>query len=128
MLDVFFLSLGVDEAVIDESNDEFIQKWLEDIVHEPHEGTGGIGQTHRKHSEFITSIPSLERCEMHGFRVQGYLVEALGEVDLGEPLGSMEVVKKFIGTGQGVAVFHTLAVEACVIDDHSEGSIWLGSE
>ena len=46
MFNVFFFGLGVNQAVINESHHKLIQVWLQNIVDEPHEGTGCIGQAH----------------------------------------------------------------------------------
>ena len=47
-------------------------------------------------------------------------MESLGEVDLGEPFGSMEVVKQLICAGQGISVLDGLGIQSTVIDDHSQ--------
>ena len=65
VLNMFFFSLGVDETVINEGDDKFIQVGLQHIVDEPHKGAGGIGETHWEDGELVTSIPGLEGREVH---------------------------------------------------------------
>jgi hypothetical protein len=53
MLGVSFLSFGIDENVIDEDYDEFIELRHEHGVHEVHEVGWGISESKRHYQELI---------------------------------------------------------------------------
>jgi hypothetical protein len=55
---VFFLAFGIDENVIDEDHDEFVELRHEHGVHEVHEVGWGICKSERHYQELIKTITS----------------------------------------------------------------------
>jgi len=55
------------------------------------------------------------------------LIEAAGEVQLGEDLGASESVEHFIDAWEWVFVFDSDFVEGSIVDDHPSGAIFLGA-
>jgi hypothetical protein len=125
MFGVLFLAFGIDENIIDNNHDKFIELRHEHGVHEVHEVGGGISESERHYQELVKTITSGKR----GFRNIAQsnldLVVARTKVDLREDFGTSQLVKKNIDSRKRVFVFDGDCIEWSIIYAHSQDTIFL---
>jgi hypothetical protein len=71
---MLFSTSRIDKYVINQDNDKLIQFFHEDLVHEVHEVSRGIGESKRNHSELVLTIASYEHHLGHVFRPNPQLI------------------------------------------------------
>src|SRR6185312_14118071 len=88
MFSMIFFILGVDQNIVNENHDEFIQLRHEDRIHQVHKICWGVGKTKRHNQIFIESISGQESSLWNITRLDFYLMVARTKIDLRENLGS----------------------------------------
>jgi hypothetical protein len=85
---MIFSIFRIDQNIIDEYYDKFIELWHKDRVHEIHEICWCVGKTKGHNQIFIKSISGGECClwDVAGFNL--YLVISRAKVNFGEYFGS----------------------------------------
>ena len=82
MLFMQFVTLGVDQDVINENNDKLVQKVQEHFVHHIHEVSWCIGQPKRHHCILIRAISS-DKCGLEYVQLSNLHLEIPGSnIDL----------------------------------------------
>jgi hypothetical protein len=84
MLLMFFLSLGVDQDVINEYHDELVLLWHEHRIHQVHEMCRSIGESKRHDQILIQPVPGGESNFRDVFQADHDLMITRLKVDLGE--------------------------------------------
>jgi hypothetical protein len=82
MLLMLFFILGVDQDVIDEDHDKFVQLWHEYGVHQVHVMCRGIGESKRYNQILVQLIPSGESSLRDVFQTDPDLMVTQTEIDL----------------------------------------------
>ena len=88
MLSMIFFILGVDQNIVNEYHDEFIQLRHEDLIHQVHKICWGVGKTKRHNQILIESISGRESCFWNITWLDFYLMVARTKINLRENLGS----------------------------------------
>jgi hypothetical protein len=125
MFGVFFLAFGIDENVIDEDYDEFIELRHEHGVHEVHEVGWGICESERHYQELVKTITNGKSGFRNVARSNLDLVVARTKVDLREDFGTSQLIKKNIDSGKRVFVFDGDCIEWSIIYTHPQATIFL---
>jgi hypothetical protein len=102
MFGVLFLTFGIDEDIIDEDHNKFIDLRHEHGVHEVHEVGGGISESERHDQELVKTITSGKSGFRNVARSNLDLVVARTKVDLREDFGTSQLVKKNIDSRKRV--------------------------
>ena len=99
MLFMLLFGLGVDENVVDEHNDKLVQKVHEDLIHEIHEISGGIGQSKRHDVVLIQPISGGKGSFWNVGGLDFQLMISSSKIYLGENSGSGELIKQVFYLG-----------------------------
>jgi hypothetical protein len=91
---MFFFVSGIDQNIINEDNDKFVELQHENKVHEVHEMSWCIGKTKGHDYIFIKTISSSESSLRNVLRMDFYLVVARSEIDLRKHFGSSKLIKE----------------------------------
>jgi hypothetical protein len=84
--------LTVNQNIIKKYQDEAAQERPEYVVHQGLECRRGVAQPECHYQEFVQAVVGAKRRLVHVFRAHAYLVVPRSEVQLGEELGTMELV------------------------------------
>ena len=125
---VLVSSGGVHQDVVQVYHDELVQVWAQNIVHECHEGGGGIREPKGHHRILVVAVAGAEG--RFGLIARGYpdLVVAAAEVELGEGGGALEGGEALLEQWERVAVLGGQVVEGAVVHTEAHGSIFLLDE
>ena len=93
MLLMFVLDFGIDQNVVNKDDDEIIKEGLKHSVHEVHKCCWCIGKPKGHHKKFLMPIPSTNGSLRNVFPFDLQLVVPRFEVNLGEALGTHQLVK-----------------------------------
>jgi hypothetical protein len=118
-------SLAVDEDIVEEDQHELVEEGAEGLVHEVHEGGGGVGQTEGKYEELVVTVAGTEGSLRHVLVCDADLVVSGAKVDLAEDSGSLQAVEQFVNPGEGIAVLDGDVVESTIINTHTHGAVFL---
>src|SRR3954463_10996776 len=113
---MLFLHLREDKNVINEDNDKLVQIFHEDLIHEIHEVSWGIGQSKGHDCALIQTISGY-KCRLRnilGSDLQ--LVVPRSEVNLGEHLGPIELIKQIFNLGKWILVLDCNFIEGAVVN------------
>jgi hypothetical protein len=124
----FFLVFGIDEDIIDKDHDEFVELLHKHGVHEVHEVGWGIRETKGHYQELVKTVMSGEGGFRNVTRSNLDLMITRTKVDLGENLGSSQLIKKNIYSGMRIFVLDGDCIEWSVIHTHSQATIFLFDE
>ncbi|PHT70117.1 hypothetical protein T459_25221 [Capsicum annuum] len=105
------LTVGIDQNVIYEDNDEHIQVLLEHAVHQVHKSCRGIGKTKGYNWEFKVTIPSTESYFWNVTFSDSELVIARSEFYLREIAGTLKLVKQVIDSRKRILVLDRNFIE-----------------
>jgi hypothetical protein len=125
---VILLGFGEDDDVVQEGQAGDTDEGAEDVVHEAHEGSGGVGEAEGEDGEFKAAKAGVEGSLVHVGGVKAGLVVPREEVKGGEEFSAVKLVKELIHAGEGVAVLDGLGVKCPVVDAEAEGTISLASK
>ena len=126
MLLVLFFRLREDKNVINEDNDKLVQIFHEDLIHEIHEVSWGIGQS-KGHDRALIQAVSGYKCRLGNMLGSDFqLVVPRSEVDLGEHLGPIELIKQIFNLGKWILVLDCNFIEGAVVNAQEDGSVLLG--
>jgi hypothetical protein len=125
---MFFLVFGIDEDIIDKDHYEFVELRHKHGVHEVHKVGWGICETKGHYQELLKTITSGESGFRNVTRSNFDLMIAKTKVDLGENLGSSQLIKKNIDSGKRIFVLDGDDIERPVIHTHSQATIFLFDE
>jgi hypothetical protein len=125
---MFFLSLGIDENIIDEDHDKFVELRHKHEVHEVHEVGWGIRETKGHYQELIKTIRNGESGFWNVTRSNFDLMITRTKVHLREDFGSSQLIKKNIDSGKRVLVLDGDCIERSIIHTHSQATIFLFDE
>jgi hypothetical protein len=120
MFGMVALTLRIDENIIDENHDKFIELHHEHGVHEVHEVGGGISESERHGQELVKTITSGKSGFRNIARSNLDLVVTRTKVDLREDFGTSQLIKKNINSRKRVFVFHGDRIEWSIIYAHSQ--------
>jgi hypothetical protein len=101
---MFFLAFGIDEDIIDKDHYEFVELRHKHGVHEVHEVGWSIRETKGHYQELVKTITSGESSFRNVTRSNFYLMITRTKVDLGENLGSSQLIKKNIDSRKKIFV------------------------
>jgi hypothetical protein len=116
---------GIDEDIIDKDHYELVELRHKHIVHEVHEVGWGICETKGHHQELIKTITSGESSFRNVTRSNFDLVVTRRKIDLGEDLGSSQLIKKNIDTGKRIFVLDGYYVDRPVVNTQPQTTIFL---
>jgi hypothetical protein len=120
-----FLSLRIDENIIDKDHDKFVELRHEHGVHEIHEVGRGISESEGHDQELVKTITGGKS----GFRNVAWsnldLVVARTKIDLREDFGTSQLIEKNIDSRKWVFVFDGDCIEWSIVYAHSQATIFL---
>jgi hypothetical protein len=90
---VLFLSLGIDQDVVNEYHHKLVKELHEHLVHEIHEVGWGIGQTKGHHGVLKQTVSCGEGGLGNIGLANFQLMISSAEINLGEYLSSIQLVK-----------------------------------
>lgn len=93
VVEVALPSRAVDQDVIEEDENKATKYGFEDSVHESLEGGRCVRYTKRHDSELIMTFVSSKSCILNIIRVYADLMIASFEIELGEDVGTVDLVK-----------------------------------
>jgi hypothetical protein len=125
---MFFLTLGIDDNIIDEDHDKFVELRHEHGVHEVHEVRWGIRETKGHYQELVKTITSGESSFRNVTSSNFDLMITRMKVNLREDFGSSQLIKKNIDSGKRVFILDGDCIERSVIHTHSQATIFLFDE
>jgi hypothetical protein len=120
---MFCLGLRIYEDITKVAHNELVKVGFQDMRHLAHESSRSIGETKWHNCKFIQSIPGLEGGLVGVIRVDKALVVARPQVQGGEVLSSMEMVKESRGQGKRSTVLDGLCIQRAVVNAQAKGSI-----
>ena len=95
-----FFGLGVDKDIIDEDNHELVEVLHENLIHEIHEISWGIGQAKGHNGVFKQSVPGGEG-GLGNVRLSNLqLVVTRPKIDLRKDSGSVHLIEQILDLGQ----------------------------
>ena len=125
MFGVLFWCLGVYQNVINEYHNKLVQIFHEDLIHEIHEVSWGIGQPKGHDRAFIQAISGY-KCRLWNILGSDFqLVVPRSEVDLGEHLGPIELIKQIFNLGKWILVLDCNFIEGAVVNAQADGTVLL---
>lgn len=77
---------AINQDIIEENDDEFAKKWLQQIIHGCLKGRGGVAKAERHDSKLIMAHVCAKSSFMDISLVHSDLMESLTKIQLGEPL------------------------------------------
>jgi hypothetical protein len=125
MLGMLLLIFGVDEDIIDKDHYEFVELRHKHGVHEVHEVGWGICETKGHSQELVESIMSGESSFRDVTMSNFDLVVTRTKIDLGENLGSSQLIKKNINSGKRIFVLDGYCIERLVVNTQPQATIFL---
>jgi hypothetical protein len=125
VLGMLLLIFGVDEDIIDKDHYEFVELRHKHGVHEVHEVGWGICETKGHHQELVKTITSGESSFRNVTRSNFDLVVTRTKVDLGENIGSSQLIKKNIDSGKRIFVLDGYCIERSVVNTQPQATIFL---
>ena len=87
---------GIYEDVVDEHNDETIQKWLEYSVHQVHKSCRCVSKSKMHYQKLVITITSPERHLRHIIITYPQLVISRSQVNLGEVRCSLKLIEQVV--------------------------------
>jgi hypothetical protein len=105
MVSMILFGLRVNQNVVNEDNHKLVQIIHENLVHEIHKISRGVGQSKRHHGILIMTIPC-PKSGLGNIRLSYFqLVVTSAEIDLRENTGSTHLVKQVFYLGRGYLFF-----------------------
>ena len=89
VLKMLLFSFGVNQDVVEVTNNKAVEEGLKNRGHETREGSGGVGETKRHDSELISAVTCFEGGLMDVVGVDAALMVTRVEVEGGEELGTV---------------------------------------
>ena len=122
---MLFFGLGVDKDIINEDNHELVEVIHEDLVHEIHEISRGIGQAKGHNGAFKQSVSGGEG-GLGNVRLSNLqLVITCPKIDLGKDSGSVHLIEQILDLGKGVLVLNGAVIELAIIHTQACGTVSL---
>jgi hypothetical protein len=112
---MIFRTLGIYKYVVNEHHDKLVQLRHEYGVHEVHEVCRCICQPKRHDKILIKPIPHRESRLRDIFITDLNLMIARAEINLGEHLGSHQLIKQDVDAWEGVLVLDSDCIQRSVI-------------
>jgi hypothetical protein len=92
MLDMSFQGLAIDEYVIKEDKDKYLEIWFQYFVHEALEGGWYIAKVKRHDQKLIVALMGVKSCLGDVFFFHPNLMLSQAKIQFGEVLGSMKLI------------------------------------
>ena len=89
MFKVFFFGFTIDQYIIEEYHDRFIQIGSEELLHHMHEGGWCVAEAILQHQELERTVSSPDGSFMNIFWLDSDLMISTPQINLAEPFGSM---------------------------------------
>src|SRR5215471_6411135 len=128
-LPVLFQSLGKHENIIQiDYNDSFSYQLPENIIHHCLEGGRTVGES-KEHDQGLKKTTICPKsCFPLISRFNANIIESPTNVELGEVLGTLELINELRNEWERVLVLHSNCIEGLVVLNQSEGPILLLNE
>jgi hypothetical protein len=115
MFFVFFLGFRVDKDIIKVYNNELVEVFHEDRVHESRESCWSIGETKGHNSVLVKTITSCESGLWNIFLADFYLMIAASQVQLRENNGARKLIKEVIYSRKGIFILDRLCIDIAIV-------------
>jgi hypothetical protein len=125
VLGMLLLIFGVDEDIIDKDHYEFVELRHKHGVHDVHEVGWGICETKGHHQELVETITSGESSFRNVTMSNFDLVVTRTKIDLGENIGSSQLIKKNIDSGKRIFVLDGYCIEQSIVNTQPLATILL---
>jgi hypothetical protein len=101
------------------------EKGMEDIIHEPLEGGGGITQVKGHDQKLIVTLMSTKGCLGNVCLFHTYMVIAQAKIKFSKELGATQFIEEVINDRNGKFVFNGQFVEGTEVRTHSPRTFFL---
>jgi hypothetical protein len=120
---MLFLHLGIDQNVVNEHHYKFVKELHEHLVHEIHEVGRGVGQAKGHHGVLKQTITGGEG-GLGNIGLSDFQLMISGtEINLGEYLGSIQLIKQVFDFWEQILVFNSYLIEFTIVHTQSNGTV-----
>ena len=116
------------QYVVEEDEHAPIQQIAERVVHQLHERTRRVAESHRQHPILEAAVASTECRLLDVVLVNSDLVESGSQVQLREDLRVDDAIEQFIHQWQWVFVLHRQVVQRAIVDDYARCAVLLADD